>query len=317
MVGLVNAQTILDTWLQIKGQLRYTPLFHADHMAEAHLPICDLYLKLEQMQLTGSFKIRGVTSKIQHADRSVLAKGLYAASGGNHGRAVAYAGWRQGLQTTVYLPTTTPEEKIKMITHWGARVIIEGADLDEANALASRHADEEKALFIHPYADIDVIKGQGTLGVEILEQLPQVDTVIMAVGGGGLISGVGTYLKEKNPFIKIIGVEPEFCPTLYNSLKAGHVVAVPEIKTCVGTLAIRKTSDLNYQLAEACIDEIILVSDQDMRHASQILWREFGIAGELSGVASFAGLMSGLINLDPNEKVCALICGAGSDGITV
>lgn len=315
MVGTVSPQTIEDTWHQIKGELRYTPLFHADHMAEAHVPDCQLFLKLELMQLTGSFKIRGVTAKIQYADKSIWSRGLFAASGGNHGRAVAYAGWQRGLKTTVYLPVTTAEEKIKMISHWGARIIVEGADLDEANELAAHHAAQENALFIHPFADEDVIKGQGTLGVELFEQLPQIDTVIMAVGGGGLISGVGTYLKAKNPLIRIIGVEPENCPTLYNSFKSGQVVSVADIQTRVGTLAIRRTSDLNFQLARACVDEIVLVSDQQMLDASQVLWREYGIAGELSGVASFAGLLSGLIKLSPGEKVCALICGVGTEGI--
>ncbi len=315
MVSAVTSESILDAHERIKGEVRATPLFAATQATESVLPPCDLYLKLEQLQLTGSFKIRGVMSKITATDSAILKNGLYAASGGNHGRAVAFAGCRSGLKTTVYLPTTTPQEKINMIQRWHAHVVIAGQNLDEANDLARTKAMEENALFIHPYADTDVINGQGTLAVELFDQLPKVETVVMAVGGGGMISGVGTYLKAINPAIRIIGVEPVFCASMYESLKAGKPMEVSEIKTRVGTLAIRKTAELNFQLARACVDQMVLVSDEQMLTASQYLWREFGIAAELSGAAPFAGLMSGQIKVDPSEKVCALICGLGAEGV--
>ncbi len=315
MVKDVTASAIIETWAKLRGEVRYTPLFQASHF-NLHLPFpCDLYFKLEQHQLTGSFKIRGVTSKILSSDPEILKNGIYAASGGNHGRAVAYAGWKAQLKTTVYLPKTTPQAKIDLIQKYGAQTIVAGEDLDEANAIALDVATNENALFIHPFADPDVILGQGTLGVEILQQQPDIDTVIMAIGGGGLISGVGTFLKAVKPDIRIIGVEPVGCASMYDSFKAGHIVPVSELNTKVGTLAIRKTCELDFKLAQACVDDIVLITDEEMLKASQLLWQEFGIAGELSGVASFAGLLSGKIKVDPGEKVCALICGVGADGI--
>lgn len=315
MVKEVNAASILETWGKLRGEVRYTPLFQASHFSQSLPYPCDLYFKLEQHQITGSFKIRGVTSKILSADPEQLKNGIYAASGGNHGRAVAYAGWKAKLKTTVILPKTAPQSKIDLIQKWGSKTIIAGEDLDEANEMAVLAARADNALFIHPYADIDVILGQGTLGVEILQQQPNIDTVIMAIGGGGLISGVGTYLKSLKPDVRIIGVEPEGCASMHDSLKAGHIISVFQIKTKVGTLAIRKTSEVDFKLAQACIDEVVLVTDEEMLKASQLLWSEFGIAGELSGVASFAGLLSGKIKVDPGEKVCVLVCGVGADGI--
>jgi threonine dehydratase len=315
MVG-VTGKTIFHTWERIKNEIRYTPLFHASHPVETPTATCDFYFKLELHQLTGSFKIRGVTSKILSANPVTLQNGLYAASGGNHGRAVAYAGWKRKIKTTVVLPTTTPQEKINLIQRWQAETIIAGADLDEANEIAKDKANHEHALFIHPFADEHVICGQGTIAVELMEQLPDVDTVIMAVGGGGLISGVGTYLKSVRPDIRVIGVEPAGCPSMYDSLKAGRIVSVARIQTTVGTLAIRQTSELNFGLDQACVDEMVLVTDEQMLAAAQRLWREYGIAAERSGAASFAGLFSGQIKVEPHEKVCLLICGMGTDGIS-
>lgn len=314
MVERVTAASIYDTWARLRGEVRYTPLFQASHFSKPLPYPTDLHFKLELHQITGSFKIRGVTSKIMSADPSVLQNGIVAASGGNHGRAVAYAGWRAQIKTTVVLPVTAPQSKIDLIQSWGAQTIIAGENLDEANEYAMQLALQQAALFIHPYADVDVINGQGTLGVEILQQLPDMDTVVMAIGGGGLISGVGTYLKALKPDIRIIGVEPLGCPTLHESLRVGKIVPVDHITTTVGTLAIAKTSPINFELAKACVSEIVLVSDDEMLSASHTIWQEFGIAAERSGSASFAGLLSGKIKVDPGEKVCALICGAGTDG---
>lgn len=315
MVNEITAEKIEQAYAKLQPIIRHTPILKGELTTTSLPSPCNLYFKLEHHQLTGSFKIRGVTNKILSTDEEALSNGMVAASGGNHGRAVAYAGWKHQLPTTVFLPITTPNDKIELIKKWGAKIIVAGQDLDEANDIAAQHALLEQALFIHPYADPTVTIGQGTLAVEVLDQLGDLDVIIAAIGGGGLISGISSYIKSKNPQTKVIGVEPTGCPTLYNSIQAGKVVTVPEIKTKVGTLAIRRTTELNFQIVQKNVDEIVLVSDQEMLEASQWLWREFGVAAELSGVAAFAGLLTGKIKVQPDQKVCVLICGVGTEGI--
>ena len=314
MVNEITPKNIKEAYTRIRPLIRHTPLVKADHISKSTFRPCDLYFKLELQQLTGSFKIRGVTNKILTSPEEQIVNGIVAASGGNHGRAVAYAGWYHKLPTTVYLPVTTSPSKINPIKSWGAKLILAGQDLDESNEIAAEIALREKKLFIHPYADPIVTAGQGTIAVEILEDLEDFDVMIAAIGGGGLISGNSTYLKSIKPQLKIIGVEPEGCPTLYNSLQTGQVVPVPEIKTNVGTLAIRKTTEQNFQTIQNHVDEVILVTDEEMLAASRWLWQEFGIAAELSGVAPLAALLTGKIKAHPTQKVCTLIGGVGSEG---
>lgn len=291
--------------------IRTTPVLKATHFSDGRSFPFDLHLKLELHQISGSFKARGVLNKILSCDPKSIQNGIFCASGGNHGRAVAQIGAQRNIPTTAVLPTCVTPERAQMIKEWGATTVIEGQDLDEANSLAQDLAASAEGLFIHPYADPVVTCGQGTLGVELLQQLPRTDTVFIAIGGGGLISGVATYLKSVNPNIKIVGVEPKGCPTLYNSLKAGKIVSVETISTNVNTLSIRRTCPDNFKAVQSHVDEVILVSDDDMKAAAELLWYQFGIAAEMSGVASFAGLLSNQVDLSDRKNVCALICGQG------
>jgi threonine dehydratase len=168
--------------------------------------------------------------------------------------------------------------------------------------------------YIHPFADPAVIAGQGTIGLEIIEQVRNVDTIIVAIGGGGLIAGIAAAVKSINPSIRIIGVEPIGAPTLYESLKNGKIVTLPEINTDAGTLAPRRTMPINYEIIASCIDKIILVSDEEMKTAAQVLWQKVGIAVELSAAATFAALMTKRYLPQVNEKVVAVICGKGKAG---
>ncbi len=314
----VTYDTILAAHQRIKPFIRKTPIFNVSHVKNKPPHACDLYLKLEQHQLTGSFKIRGVTNKILSLSDKQLQSGIVAASGGNHGRAVAYAGWERNLPVTIYLPNTTPEHKVEAIKKWNAKIIIAGSDLDEANKIALQATEENSnGIFIHPYADPIVVNGQGTLGIDLLADLKNLDVLILAIGGGGLIAGVSTAVKAMNPNIRIIGVEPTGCPTMHASIKAGKVVTVPTITTKVGTLAIRCTTELNFHLAQQNVDDIVLVTDDEMQLASTWLWDELGIASELSGAASLAALLGGKIEVQPHERVCPVICGLGVDGINV
>ncbi len=229
--------------------------------------------------------------------------------------AVAYVGWLGKTQTTVFLPDNASPEKVKKIQHWGATVRFEGHQWHEANRAALAMAEREGLTYFHPFADPLVIAGQGTTALEILEQVPDVEEILVAIGGGGLISGISLAAKALRPSIRIIGVEPVGSPTLYECLQAGRVVELQRITTCVPTMACAKTEPINFEIVRQHVDEIVLVSDEDMREASRWLWFEMGLAADLSGAAALAALRSGKVRPQKGRKVCALVCGAGPDGM--
>jgi threonine dehydratase len=311
----VTLEEIQKTAKRLTPYIRQTPVFHATHPISPLASDTSLYLKLEQHQLTGSFKVRGATNKTLQISTKTKNQGLVAASGGNHGRAVAYVGKQQCLQTTIYLPTTTPKEKILAIQAFGAQTIIAGDNLDEATSIAFDAAQSDGRGFIHPFDDPAVVNGQGTIGLEILETVKNLDAILVAIGGGGLISGIATAVKTLNPTIKVYGIEPEGCPSMKLALEHGHIIQVDKITTKVGTLAIGKTCQRNFEIVGNLVDDIVLVSDEEMLAAAKWLWSNYGVAAELSGAASVAALTSGKLSLSPKTKVCAVICGLGSEGI--
>ena len=298
----------------IAPDVRRTPMLHANALRE-HPYQGDLYLKLESLQVSGSFKARGAINKLRSLTPDELARGIITASGGNHGVAVAYAGYVAGVPTHVVLPRNVPPVKIEKLKHWGASVVLEGDVFDDAQRLALQVAQETGATYIHPFADPVIIAGQGTIGLEIVADLPDVDTVVIAIGGGGLIAGVGTSLKAINPDIRVIGVEPTGAPTLKQSLEAGKLVTLEQITTKAGTLAPRRSAQINLDIIRDHVDDIVLVSDDEMREAAHWLWFETGIGAELSGAASMAALLENKFTAQPDEKICVLVCGAGADGV--
>ena len=300
---------------RIAGRVRPTPLLAAAPMQARLGDGCGLALKLECLQVTGSFKARGAISKLTSLPADEIARGLVTASGGNHGAAVAYAGWVAGHPATVFVPDNVAPLKAQKIKSWGARLEIAGTVWDESNRAALALAREQGLTYVHPFADPAVMAGQGTVALEILEQDPAIDTLLVAIGGGGLISGMAIAAKALKPSVRIIGVEPEGAPTLYASVKAGRVVELPEVTTTVPTMAARKTEEVNLAIVQRHVEDIILVSDDEMRQAARLLWLEHGLAADLSGAASLALLTSGKYHPRPEEKICALICGAGSDGL--
>jgi threonine dehydratase len=274
-----------------------------------------LRLKLECLQVTGSFKARGAINKLKSLSSDDLSRGIITASGGNHGLAVAYAGWLAKVPTRIYLPTTAPADKIDKLKDWGAEIVIEGAAWDDSNRAAMIVAEREGLAYFHPFADPVVIAGQGTIALEILDDAPQLDTLMVAIGGGGLISGIAVAAKAINRRIRIIGVEPVGAATLYSSVKAGRVVELEKIETSAGSLSARMTSQLNFDLVRKHVAEIVLVSDDEMRAGARWLWFEMGIAAELSGAAAVAALLSRRYQATKDERICALVCGAGTDGL--
>ncbi|MBE3559251.1 MAG: threonine/serine dehydratase [Ktedonobacteraceae bacterium] len=301
---------------RLQGYVRRTPLVKVSPVKQKPGRADNLSLKLENLQITGSFKARGAVNKVLTLVPEQVERGIVTASGGNHGLGVAYAGWLMGSQATIYLPHNTPAVKAQKLEQWGAKVVFAGDVWDDANRAALAAAECSGMTYIHAFADEAVMAGQGTTGLEMLEDEPQLDAVLVAIGGGGLICGISTAIKAIRPQTLVIGIEPAGAPTLFESLKAGHIVELPEVRTAANTLAPRRSTERNLEIIQRCVDSIVLVTDDEMRDAARWLWFEMGIAAELSGAATLAPLLSGKLRFDPQQKVCALISGAGTDGLT-
>ncbi len=299
---------------RIKNAVRRTPCIRARFCHSPAVEDAALSLKLECLQVSGSFKARGASNKVMTLSERERKRGLVTASGGNHGLGVAYAGRRAGSPVRVYLPTSTPASKVEKLERWGAAIVFEGEVWDDANAAAERAAEREGMTYVHPFADPAVMAGQGTVGLEILDQSASVDTVLVSIGGGGLISGIATALKARKPGVKVVGVEPSGAPTLKRSLEAGRVVELDAITTDANTLAPRRTEQINLDVVRERVDAIVLVEDDDMRAAARWLWFEMGLGVELSAGAAVAALRTGAYRPSRDENICAVVCGSGTDG---
>jgi len=291
--------------------VRRTPLVRA-----ALPPLSEIRLKLDTLQVSGSFKARGAFSRLTLLEEAQRQAGLVTASGGNHGIAVAYAACAAGVAATVFVPASVHPAKARRIRDFGARLEVVGAVWDEANRSALAHAERTGATYVHPFADPAVAAGQGTLALEMLADDPGIDTILVAIGGGGLASGVAVAAKALKPAIRVIGVEPSGAPTLHASLAAGRVVTLPAITTKVATLAAGRTDERTFALLRERLERVVLIEDADMQAASRLLWEEAGIAADLAGAAAVAAVLAGAYRPAPDERVAAIVCGAGADGIS-
>jgi threonine dehydratase len=272
-------------------------------------------MKLELLQAAGSFKARGAMNRLLTLDSAQLERGIVTASGGNHGLAIARSAHVMKAAAQIFLPSNVAPDKVVKLKQWGASVEIVGHVWDDANAAALAWAERTGATYAHPFSDPIVVAGQGTLGLDILEDIPDVDVILVAIGGGGLITGLSTAVKAKRPSTRIIGIEPVGSPTLHACLEAGRLVALDRLETRVATMSCRQTDQAIFEVVRRNVDEIVLISDDEMERAARSLWFEFGIAADMSGAASVAVLQSGQVAFKPGERVCALICGAGVDGL--
>jgi threonine dehydratase len=312
MIGIHDIESARS---RIEPYIRRTPVMPVT-CAKNGLPVdAQVVLKLECLQVTGSFKARGAMNRLLGNPAQDLKSGIVTASGGNHGLAVARTAYAANTVATVYLPSNVSPSKRAKIEQWGARTEIAGDAWDDANAAALSFAKTTGATYFHPFADPLVVAGQGTLGLEILDDLPDVDTILVAIGGGGLISGLATAVAARRPQVRIIGIEPIGSPTLKASLDAGRCVKLPNITTKVPTMACRETDPRIFEIVRSTVPEIVLVSDEAMEEAARWLWFETGVAADLSGAASIAALRNGGPIFDRCRKICALVCGAGPEGI--
>ena len=315
MIAAPGIDEIRAAAQRIRGSVRRTPLLAAAPIKEKPELACGLRLKLEALQVTGSFKARGAINAVFALPPEQLRGGIVTASGGNHGLAVAYAGWATKVPATIFLPRLVAADKIEKLDAWGAQVVMAGEVWDDSNRAALQHAEAEGLAYIHPFADRAVIAGQGTIALEILDEAPDLDTLLVAIGGGGLISGIALAAKALKPGIRIIGVEPVGAPTLRDSLAAGRLVELAQLDTAAVTLAPRRSEPVNLAIVHEAVERIVLVDDTEMRAAARWLWREIGVATELSGAAAVAALLSDRYRPRAGDQICAVVCGAGTDGI--
>jgi threonine dehydratase len=314
---VIDLEDIRSAAVRIAGKVRRTPVAEAANLKDPLPGGISVSLKLELMQVTGSFKARGATNRLACLDPAQLGHGIVTASGGNHGIATARAGVLAGVPTTVFVPGTASPSKIEKIKAWGAALHVVGSAWEDANAAARQWVAETGAVYFHPFADPDVVAGQGTLGLEILEQVPDVETILVAMGGGGLISGIATAVKAVAPSVRVIGIEAAGSPVLLRSLEAGRNVALDRVTTRVATMSCARTDDRIFEVVRDHVDAIVLVSDEEMQSAAHWLWFEMGLAADLSGAAALAALRKNRIDTRRQERICAIVCGAGPDAIEV
>ena len=313
--AMISLSDIEAARIRIAPHVRKTPVMQVAAVRHPLALSNNVILKLELFQVTGSFKARGAMNRYLGDPNGKPKGGIVTASGGNHGLAVARTAHAANTTATVFVPKSVSPEKVERMRDWNADVRVVGDEWMISNEAALTFATQHGATYFHPFADPLVVAGQGTLGLEIAEQINDLDAIVVAIGGGGLISGLSTAIKTANPSIKVIGVEPEGSPTLKASLDAGHVVRLPEVTSRVATMSCRQTNDRIFDIVNSQVDEVLLVSDDDMLAASRWLWSEFAIAADLSGAASIAALNRWPKRFTSYRKICALICGAGSDGI--
>ncbi len=274
----------------------------------------EVYIKPENMQRTGSFKVRGAFNKIAKLTDEEKARGVIAASAGNHAQGVALSASMQGIKATIVMPTHTPLLKVNATKQYGAEVVLYGDIFDEAYQRARELQDEHGYVFVHPFDDKDVIEGQGTIALEILKELPEADVILVPIGGGGLAAGVAAAAKAVKPSIKVIGVEPEGAACALLGIKTGHPINLPSVSTIAEGAAVRRVGDLTLQCIRDYVDEIVTVSDYDLVEAFLLLVERHKVVAEGAGLLSLAALKK--IH-ERGKKIVSIVSGGNIDVTTV
>ena len=297
-----NAQTVL------KNIVRETKLVRAYGIA----PECELYLKPENLQITGSFKVRGSAYKIAMLSEEEKAKGVIACSAGNHAQGVALAATKNGIKSLICLPDTAPISKVEATKGYGADVCLVEGCYDDAYQKALELRDKEGYTFVHPFDDENVIAGQGTIALEILNDLDNIDAIVVPIGGGGLISGVAYTAKQIRPSIKIYGVQAAGAPSMYNSVKDGDVERLTSVSTIADGIAVKQPGENTYSIVKEYVDEIALVSDDEVSSAILALIEKQKMIAEGAGAVAVAAVMFNKFNLK-NKRVVAVVSGGNID----
>lgn len=306
MTTTVDRSAIEHTNHIITPYIRRTPTLQVAGV-ELGLECATVTLKLEHLQTAGSFKTRGAFANL--LTRAIPRAGVVAASGGNHGAAVAYAAMRLGVPAKIFVPSVSSPTKVERIRSYGAQLAIVGDRYADALAASETWAAESGALAVHAFDQLETLLGQGTLGLELTAQAPELETLLVAVGGGGLIGGIAAWYEGRT---RIIGVEPEAAPTLTKALEAGRPVDAPTGSVAADSLAPRRVGELMLPLAQKYVERVVLVTDEAIRRAQQSLWESTRLVVEPGGAAALAALQSGVYVVAAEERVGVLISGGNT-----
>ncbi|MCU1236165.1 MAG: L-threonine ammonia-lyase [Candidatus Solibacter sp.] len=308
MMGM--RESISRTYGVIRPFIRRTPVIEVD-AGDFGLDAAPLVLKLELLQHTGSFKTRGAVSNL--LTRKVPEAGVVAASGGNHGVAVAYAARKTGKPARIFVPTISSPAKIERIRAYGADLVVTGDRYNDALIASEEWAAQSGAMKVHAYDQVETLHGAGSVGREMEEQAPEIDTLLVACGGGGLIGGIAGWYQGR---VRIVGVEPELCPTLYRALEAGRPVDTESSGIAADSLAPKSVGQLMFPVAQKWVERVVLVPDDAIAGAQRRIWDTVRLVAEPGGAAAFAALLCGAYRPEKGERVGVLVCGANTTAVS-
>lgn len=306
----ITYQDVLKAVERLQGVIHQTPMQHSRTFSK--MTGNEVFMKLENLQKTGAFKIRGAYNKIAGLSLEERKKGIITASAGNHAQGVSYAAHQYGIPSTVVMPKGAPAAKIEATENYGSKVILYGKNYDESYQKAVEEAEESGATFVHAFDDPLVIAGQGTIGYEMIKEYPDLDAVIVPVGGGGLISGIAIAVKHLNPKVQVIGVQPKGSNAGYLSWQSGKVQSISAPSSVADGLSVKQLGKLPYSIIQQYVDFFITVSDQQIKQAMLLILERSKVMVEGAGAASLAGLLSGKLPLQ-NKKVGLILSGGNLD----
>jgi len=307
----IQLADILAARERIASSIYYSPCTHSQMLSG--LTGQDIFLKLENLQMTGSFKERGALNKIATLTPEEAARGVVAASAGNHAQGVAYHATQRGIRSVIVMPLTTPLVKVTATRGFGAQVVLHGANYDEACTEATRLCEAEGMTFIHPFDDHLVMAGQGTIGLELLEQIEGLEAVVVPIGGGGLIGGIACAIKESNPNIRVVGVQTARLPSMAEAIKAHHPVTLDPATTIADGIAVRRAGELTFPVVEKYVDEIVTVSEDEIASSILTLLEREKTLAEGAGATALAALLQRRTSLPSGARTAVLVCGGNID----
>ena len=307
---MLSLEMIWDARQALEGVARVTPLTPTKNLGK------NVYIKAENLQLTGAFKVRGAYNKIRSLNEEERARGVIACSAGNHAQGIALSATKLGIKSYICMPAGAPLSKVEATRNYGAEVILVPGVYDDAAREAVRLTEEKGYTFAHPFNDEFVIAGQGTVGLEILEQLPDVEQVVVPIGGGGLISGIAFAIKTLKPKCRVIGVQAAGAPSMFNSRAAGVPVELPTVATIADGIAVKKPGDLTFELCEKYVDELITVEEDEICAAITTLIEDQKTVAEGAGATTVAAVMFGKVDVSTKKTVC-VVSGGNVDVTTL